>query len=89
MYTMQQVSLVSSYRNFLKPVFPHDNDSCGELPTPECSAQDLRVEPLLVFADLRCVALRPGVNRVDIDHGSLTGRVLPQGLLQPRVVPIT
>lgn len=56
--------------------------------TPECSAQDLRVEPFLVLANLRRVALRAGVDRVDVDHRALPGRVSPQGLCQPGVVAI-
>lgn len=48
--------------------------------TPERSTQDFRVEALLVFADLRRVAVRPDVGRVDVDHGDLPGFVQP-GLL--------
>lgn len=56
--------------------------------TPECSTQDLRVEPLLVFADLWCVALRAGVDRVDVHHRTLSGWVGPQRLCQPGIVPV-
>ena len=36
--------------------------------TPECSTQDLRVEPLLVLANLWRVARRARVDWVDVDH---------------------
>lgn len=39
--------------------------------TPQGSTQDLRVEPFLVFADLRRVTLRPGVDWVYVHHGAL------------------
>lgn len=56
--------------------------------TPECSAQDFRVEPFLVLANLWRVALRAGVDWVDVDHRALPGRVGPQGLRQPGVVAV-
>lgn len=43
--------------------------------TPECRTQDLGVEALLVFADLRCVAVRPDVGGIDVDHGDFSGFV--------------
>lgn len=56
--------------------------------TPQCSTQDLRVEPLLIFADLWCVALRASVNRINVNHRSLSRRVGPQRLRQPGVVAV-
>lgn len=57
--------------------------------TPQSSTQDLGVEPLLVFADLRRVTLWPSVNRVYVHHRALAWRILPQRLLQPCVIPVT
>lgn len=45
--------------------------------TPECCTQDLRVESLLVFADLWRIALRASVDRVNVDHRALPRRVGP------------
>lgn len=56
--------------------------------TPQCSTQDLGVEPLLVLADLWCVALRPSVDGVNVDHGAFSGRVRSQRLRQPGVVGV-
>lgn len=56
--------------------------------TPQCSTQDLRVEPLLIFADLWRVALRASVNRINVNHRSLSRRVGPQRLRQPGVVAV-
>lgn len=61
---------------------------CFFILTPQCSTQDLRVEPLLIFADLWRVALRAGVDWINVDHGSLSRRVGPQRLSQPGVVPV-
>lgn len=61
---------------------------CLFVRTPECSTQDLRVEPLLVFADLWCVALRASVDWVNVHHRALSGWVGPQRLRQPGVVPV-
>lgn len=57
--------------------------------TPESSAQDLGVEPLLVLAYLWRVVLGPCVDRVDVNHRSLTRRVLPQSLLQSSFITVT
>lgn len=40
----------------------------AQTPTPQGSTQDLGVKPLLVFANLRGVALGPSVGGIDIDH---------------------
>lgn len=56
--------------------------------TPQSSAQDLRIKPLLVFADLWRVVLWPRVDRIDVDHRTLPGRVLTQSLLQSSVVTV-
>ena len=55
--------------------------------TPESSTQDLRVEPLLVLADLRRVAGRARVDRVDVDNGAFTGRVGLQRVCQASIRP--
>lgn len=52
----------------------------AQTPTPQGSTQDLGVKPLLVFANLRGVALGPSVGGIDIDHWALPRRVLPHGL---------
>lgn len=49
--------------------------------TPQSSAEDLRVEPLLVFSDLGRVAVRSDVGRVHVDHRDLPGLVEPRLLL--------
>lgn len=49
--------------------------------TPQSRAQDFGVEALLVLADLRRVAVRPDVGRVDVDHRDLPGLVEPRLLL--------
>lgn len=73
-------------------VFPFRNQDAirsSAALTPQSSAQDLRIKPLLVFADLRRVVLWPCVDRIDVDHRTLTGRVLTQSLLQPSVITVT
>ena len=50
--------------------------------TPESSTQDLRVEPLLVLADLGGVAVRSDVGGVHVHHLVLSGLV-ESGLLLP------
>lgn len=49
----------------------------GQLRTPECSTQDLGIEPLLVLADLGRVALWPSVHRVHVNHRAFTHGVWP------------
>lgn len=68
------------------PPFPRQQH-CFIL-TPQCGTQDLRVEPLLIFADLWRVALRASVNRINVNHRSLSRRVGPQRLCQPGVVAV-
>ena len=58
----------------------------GQSLTPQSGTEDLRVEPLLVLADLGRVAVRACVDRVDVHHRALTGRVGPQRLGQPHVL---
>ena len=50
--------------------------------TPESGTQDLRVEALLVLADLRRVAVGPDVGGVDVHHRNLSG-LAQSGLLLP------
>lgn len=80
----RRLGVVKSYQNLT--AFSH----CTSLTrlTPECGAQDLRVEPFLVLANLWRVALRAGVDGVDVDHRALPGWVGPQGLRQPGVVSV-
>lgn len=56
--------------------------------TPQRSTQDLRVEPLLVLADLWRVTLRASVDWINVNHGAFSRRVGPQRLSQPGVVPV-
>lgn len=43
--------------------------------TPECGAEDLRVEAFLVFAYLWRVAVGTDVGGIHVDHGDLSGLV--------------
>lgn len=56
-----------------RSVQEHQSRFCSDqkIDTPECGAEDLRIEPLLILPDLRCLRISCGIN-INIDMRGLS-----------------